>query len=101
MNVPEQPAPQTPSGEIPYWLRSLIGTPLALLGGLVTLFFAFSLCAYIADRIGGGRPAPNAIYLLFFWLIFGAFPLALGILLLRTISKRFWWRVLLGVLLLS
>src|SRR5712692_1031257 len=102
MNAPNQAAPQSPSGEIPYWLRALIGTPLALLGGFVTTGFGFILCAFIAGRIGGGRPTPGLVNLLVFWLLFGAAPFAVGILLLRTTtaSKRFWWRVLLGVLLL-
>jgi hypothetical protein len=102
MNAPEQAAPQPPSGETPYWLRDIIGISLSLLGGLVTLLLGFILCAYILDRIGGSRPVPELINFLVFWLIFGAGPLAAGILLLRAepASKRFWYRVLAGVLFL-
>jgi hypothetical protein len=102
MNAPKQAVQRPPSGEVPYWLRVIVGTPLALLGGFVTICFGFILCAYIADRIGGGRPGPDLMSFLIVWVIFGAAPLAAGILLLRATPsrKRFWWRVLLGVLLL-
>jgi hypothetical protein len=99
MNAPEQPAPQSPLGEIPYWLRALIGTPLVLVGGLITTCFGMSLCAYILDRIGGGPPSLNLFDFMVVWLIFGAFPLVAGTLLLRTspFGGRFWRRMLIGV----
>jgi hypothetical protein len=102
MNAPEQAAPQPPSGEISYWLRVIVGIPLSLLGGLVTLLLGIILCAYIVDRIGGGRPVPELIHFLVLWLVFGAGPLATGILLLRAkaASKRFWYCILAGVLFL-
>jgi hypothetical protein len=100
MNAPEQAAPQPPSGEIPGWLRDIISILLSLLGGLVTLLLGFILCTYILDRIGGRRPVPEIINFLVPWLIFGAGPLAAGILLspAEPASKRFWYRVLAGVL---
>src|SRR5258705_3064302 len=102
MNAPGQAAQQPPSGEFPYWLRALIGTPLALLGGLVTICFGFILCAYVVSRITGSHPEPVLIRFLVFWLIFGAGPLSAGILLLQTspAGKRFSRWVLLSVLLL-
>ena len=80
----------------------MFGIPLSLLGGLVTLVFGFILCACVLDRIGGGRPVPELINFLVFWLIFGAGPLTAGILLLRAApaSKRLWYRALAGVLFL-
>ncbi|MGZ5545339.1 MAG: serpin family protein [Limisphaerales bacterium] len=91
-----------PTDEIPKWLRTLIGTPLALLGGIVTTLFALVLVLYIAARISGGPSNSNPFGFLVFWLMFGAAPLACGILLLEIAPtrKRFWWRGLLGVLLL-
>jgi hypothetical protein len=102
MSPPNQPAPESPIGEIPNLLRFLIGTPLVALGGFVTAFFSFILCAYIAGRIGGEHPMSDMTRVTAFWLIFGAVPLASRILLLRVApsKKRFWWRVLLVVLLL-
>src|SRR5258708_8811571 len=101
MNAPEQATPQCHSGEIPNWLRSLIGIPLALLGGFTTTCFGIILCAYIVDRIGGGRPVLELFNFLFVWLFFGGAPLAAGIFLLRPTPsrKRFWWRVLLRLFL--
>lgn len=102
MNAPDQPAPKSSFGEIPYLLRFLVGTPLVALGGFVTAFSSFILCAYIVGRIGGEHPLPDMTRAMVFWLIFGAAPIASGILLLRAASskRRFWWRVLLVVLLL-
>lgn len=102
MNVPEQSNPQSPSRDVPRWLRVLMGTPLALFGGLVTAGYVLVFCAHIAGRIGGGHPSPYLVELLIGWLFLGATPLAAGVLLLptRPSTKRFWWRLLLGVSLL-
>ena len=56
----------------------------------------------MVSRIGGGPPAPGLTPFLIFWLLFGAAPLLAGIFLLQSepAHRRFWWRVLLGVLLL-
>src|SRR5215211_646318 len=103
MNPPGQAAPPPPSREFPYWLRVVIGTPLVLLGGFVTLCFGFILCMYVVNRITGGGPwQPALIPFLVFWLIFGAGPLSAGVLVLKIsrANKRLSRRVLLGVLLL-
>ena len=85
---------------MPHWLSTLIGLPLGLLGGIVTIGFGFLLCGYFADRIGGGRPNPQLIYLLFFWFIFGVAPLVSGIVLLAPSRTRFWLRLLFAMFLL-
>ena len=102
MDDSEQPVQPPRSGEIPYWMRAIIGTPLALLGGLVTACYGFSLFAYIADRVGGGGPKPELMYFLPIWLVLGAAPLAAGILLLRStpFKTRIWRYALLGAALL-
>src|SRR5947209_5352887 len=102
MNPPEQAAPQPPTEAFPYWLRAVMGTPLVLLGGFVSTCYGLILCAYVIGRIGGERPVPNLLNLLVFWFIFGAAPLAAGILVLPTTParKRFWWRALLAVFVL-
>src|SRR6185436_3815583 len=104
MNSPEQTTQQPPPGEIPrwFWLKVIVGTPLALFGGAVTFFVGLFLCGYFADRLGGGHPAPYMIRILITWLFLGATPLVAGILLLRRTpsTERFWRRAFLGVLLL-
>src|SRR5579872_5795056 len=102
MKPPRQAAPKTPKEEVPYWLKSLFGVPLALLGGLVTFCFALFILFYVVSRIEGERPLPNLTGLLTIWLFLGAGPLGLAVLLLcsQRTSKRIWCRVLLGMLLL-
>ncbi len=105
MNTPGPAKPEPPSETIhpiPSWLRTLVGVPLALLGGLVTFCFGFSLVTYLGSRLTGGRPEPGLFNLLLFWFMFGGPPLAVGILLLRSNppGKRFWSRSLLALLLL-
>jgi hypothetical protein len=103
MNAPDQAVPPPPSRQFPYWLRVLLGAPLVLLGGVVTLCLGFFLCIYVLNRISGGRPwEPTLIPFFLVWLIFGAGPLSAGILVLQIsrTNKRLCRRVLLGVLLL-
>lgn len=65
-----------------YWLRCLFGIPLLILGGGMTLVFCLIVCGYIVDRIDGGQPKPGLASLFITWVVIGAAPLALAILLL-------------------
>jgi hypothetical protein len=57
---------------------------------------------YIAGRIGGARPQPALFNLVIVWIIFGATPLAVGVLVLQSSPQRtrVWLRTLVGVFLL-
>lgn len=68
-------------------VRGLLGLPLAALGGLTTLILVFFLAADVVGRFGGGRPMQGLTGLLFFWLFFGATPLAFGLLLLNAAPR--------------
>lgn len=71
-----QPAPSL------YWLRALIGFPLACIGGLVSAFFAAFLVTYIGHRLAGDRPLPSVFGHYSLWFFIGALPLTVGLLLL-------------------
>ena len=64
-------------------LAALVGGLLALFGGAVTLITGFLLGACLLSRICGGPPQPALVPNFFAWLILGAAPLALGVLVLR------------------
>lgn len=79
----------------------LFGLPLALLGGVITLVFLILVFGYVANRIGGGPPQTDLPGHFVLWLVFGATPLGLGLLLLkRRTGAPVSGRVLLGALLL-
>ena len=80
---------------------ALLGLPMVLFGGGLTLVFSLFLCFCVANRIGGGPPQADMPGLLALWFFLGAAPLGLGILLLkRREGAPVSGRVLLGVLLL-
>jgi hypothetical protein len=80
---------------------ALLGLPMVLIGGALTLLFSLFLFLCVANRISGGPPQAELPGLLALWLFFGAAPLAGGILLLkRRPGAPFSGRVLLGILLL-
>src|SRR5438045_874267 len=62
----------SPLEEMQRWLRWLSGGALVCFGGFVTACLGLILCAYVCDRIGGGRPSPYLWNLL--WC--GTFQLA-------------------------
>jgi hypothetical protein len=91
MNVSGHATPQPE--RMPKWLRLLLGVPLALFGGVVSLSLGCFAFGFIIFRMGGGRPEPAAMGILVFWIFLGALPLGLGIRILHTqhIRRRFWW----------
>jgi hypothetical protein len=102
MNTPERAIRQDSPQQIPYGLKALLGTPLLLVGGVVSAFYGLFLGSYILSRIGGGRPTPELTGLLILWVIFGALPLCAAIALLgRSTSRRSSWRFILAIFLLS
>jgi len=103
MEAPPKTSADDASGRLFDGCLAFIGALLALLGGLVTLVVGCLLGAYLLDRIGGGRPSTGLAHTFIPWLIFGAAPLFLGVLLANRgrLHRRHWlWRVLLCVVLL-
>jgi len=103
MEAPQNPAARSFLGQLLDLFWALIGGLLALFGGVITLIVGCMLGAYLLSRIGSGRPESGVAQILIPWLVLGAAPLFLGVLLLRRgeLPRRQWLgRVLLGVLLL-
>jgi hypothetical protein len=100
MKTSEEPLPQP--RKIPRWFRLLLGLPLAVFGGVISLSLGLFAFGYIIYRIGGGRPEFPTIPLLWAWVIFGGLPLGLGIRALYTTpsKRRFWWWTIAAMLVL-
>ena len=103
MDAPETATTRQDSAEqVPSWLKAIIAIPLGLLGGVVSAFYSLSVGAYILSRVTGGLPTPELSGLMILWFIFGGLPLSASIALLGSpTSRRFWWRVLLVIVVLS
>src|SRR4051812_38310895 len=83
----------------PHWACELIGVPLALLGGVLTMFVGLFLGLSVLSRISGVKPTGGWIGILILWSILGAGPLLTGLSLLKvpSSSRRFWKLVLLSM----
>src|SRR5689334_21619046 len=102
MSAPEKTIQTDSRQPLPYWLKGLVGTPLALVGGVVSTFYALFLGSYIFSRIDGGLPTPDFTGLLILWVMFGGLPLCAAIALLgSSASRKLSWRVILVIFLLS
>jgi hypothetical protein len=94
--------PRSPAGDLALWfVRVLFGLPLAVLGGGITIVFFILLFLYVVSRIGGGPPQTDLLGHFVLWLILGAAPLAVGMMLLnRRTGAPVSGRVFLATLLL-
>lgn len=102
LNAPKKAIQQESPQQVPYWLKALVGTPLLLIGGVVSTLYGMFLGSYLLSRIGGGRPTPELTSLLMLWVMFGGLPLCASIALLgKSTSRKYLWRVMLVILLLS
>ena len=55
-----EPAPRPPGDRVYSFVCMLLGLPLALFGGVITLAFLLLLFGYVANRLGGGPPQADA-----------------------------------------